>query len=62
MVNRVEQRFGMKPDRLVGDTAYGTASMLGWMVQDKGIAPHVPVWDRSERKDGHAVEQRVRLG
>ena len=26
--------------------------MLGWMVQEKGIAPHVPVWDRSERKDG----------
>ena len=26
--------------------------MLGWMVEDKGIAPHVPVWDRSERKDG----------
>ena len=39
MVNRVEQRFGLKPDRLVGDTAYGTASMLGWMVRDKGIAP-----------------------
>ena len=36
----------------MGDTAYGTASMLGWMVKDKGIAPHVPVWDRSERKDG----------
>jgi transposase len=52
MIDRVEQRFGMKPDRLVGDTAYGTAPMLGWMVQDKGIAPHVPVWDRSERKDG----------
>jgi transposase len=52
MIDRVEQRFGMKPDRLVGDTAYGTAPMLGWMVQDKGIAAHVPVWDRSERKDG----------
>jgi transposase len=52
MINRVEDRFGMKPDRLVGDTAYGTAPMLGWIVQDKGIAPHVPVWDRSERKDG----------
>jgi len=25
--------------------------MLGWMVQDKRIAPHVPVWDKSERKD-----------
>jgi transposase len=52
MIERVEQRFGLKPDRLVGDTAYGTAPMLGWMVKDKGIAPHVPVWDRSDRKDG----------
>jgi Transposase DDE domain len=52
MIERVEQRFGLKPDRLVGDTAYGTAPMLAWMVKDKGIAPHVPVWDRSERKDG----------
>ena len=52
MIDRVEQRFGMKPDRLVGDTAYGTGPMLGWMVEDKEIAPHVPVWDRTERKDG----------
>jgi transposase len=52
MIERVEQRFDLKPDRLVGDTAYGTAPMLGWMVEDKRIAPHVPVWDRSERKDG----------
>jgi hypothetical protein len=36
----------------MGDTAYGTAPMLEWMVESKGIAPHVPVWDRSERKDG----------
>jgi len=52
MVNRVEQRFGMKPRRLVGDTAYGTAEMLSWMVNEKQIAPHVPVWDRTERRDG----------
>jgi hypothetical protein len=52
MVDRVEQRFGLKPNRLVGDTAYGTGPMLEWMVQNKGIAPHVPVWDRTERKDG----------
>jgi transposase len=52
MIDRVEERFGMKPHRLVGDTAYGTAPMLGWMVEDKGIAPHVPVWDRTDRKDG----------
>jgi len=52
MIDRVEERFGLKPRRLVGDTAYGTGPMLGWMVEDKGISPHVPVWDRSERKDG----------
>ncbi|MBB5405502.1 hypothetical protein HDG41_007598 [Paraburkholderia sp. JPY162] len=26
MVNRVEQRFHLKPQRLVGDTAYGTGA------------------------------------
>ncbi len=29
MIERVEQRFSIKPQRLVGDTAYGTAPMLG---------------------------------
>lgn len=52
MVDRVEERFAIKPDRLVGDTAYGVAQMLDWMVNDKGIAPHVPVWDKTERDDG----------
>lgn len=52
MVDRVQERFGLKPKRLVGDTAYGVAPMLGWVVKDEGIAPHVPVWDRTERTDG----------
>ena len=26
--------------------------MLEWMVEDKGIEPHVPVWDKTERNDG----------
>jgi hypothetical protein len=51
MVERVESTFQLKPHRLVGDTAYGTAPMLAWMVEDKGIEPHIPVWDKSERKD-----------
>jgi hypothetical protein len=29
MVDRVEQRFQLTPKRFIGDTAYGTASMLG---------------------------------
>jgi len=52
MVDRVEDRFGIKPTHLIGDTAYGTAEMLGWMVDEKAIEPHVPVWDKAERKDG----------
>jgi transposase len=51
MIDRVEQRFQLKPRRLVGDTAYGTAPMLAWMVEQKKIEPHVPVWDKTERKD-----------
>jgi len=52
MINRVEQRFNLKPKRLIGDTAYGVAQMLNWMVEEKHIEPHVPVWDMGERDDG----------
>jgi hypothetical protein len=52
MINRVESRFDIKPTHLIGDTAYGTAEMLGWMVEEKNIEPHVPVWDKAERTDG----------
>ncbi|KZS00894.1 Uncharacterized protein APZ42_002629, partial [Daphnia magna] len=52
MVDRVQEQFGLKPERLIGDTAYGTAPMLSWMVDEKGIEPHVPVWDRTQRDDG----------
>lgn len=52
MVERVEERFELRPERLIADTAYGTAPMLGWMIEEKGIAPHIPVFDKTERKDG----------
>jgi len=52
MVDRVEERFELKPAHLIGDTAYGTDEMLGWMVDEKAIEPHVPVWDKTERTDG----------
>ncbi len=52
MIDRVEDRFAIKPECLIGDTAYGTSEMLGWMVNEKSIEPHVPVWDKAERTDG----------
>src|SRR5271165_965566 len=52
MIDRTEDRFRLKPQRLVGDTAYGSGETLGWLVDEKRIAPHVPVFDKSERDDG----------
>jgi hypothetical protein len=52
MIERTEERFGLKPERLAADTAYGSAANLNWIVNEKGIAPHIPVWDRSKREDG----------
>lgn len=52
MIDRVEQKFAIRPQRLVGDTNYGIAAMLGWLVDEKRIAPHVPVWDKSVHHDG----------
>jgi transposase len=51
MVDRVERRFDLKPERLAGDTVYGAARLLKWL-WDRGITPHVPVWDKSARADG----------
>lgn len=50
MLDRVDDRFDLKPERLIGDTAYGTAPMLEWMIKEKEIEPHVPVWDKSNEK------------
>jgi transposase len=52
MIDRVEDRFNLKPKRLAAYTAYGTAANLAWLVNDKKIAPHIPVFDKSRRKDG----------
>lgn len=51
MIARTEERFGIKPARLAADTAYGTGKLLGWLTAS-GIAPHIPVWEMSERDDG----------
>src|SRR5436853_2022474 len=51
MVDRVERRFDLRPQRLAGDTVYGAVRLLKWLV-DRNIAPHVPVWDKSARTDG----------
>src|ERR1700726_680453 len=52
MIERTEDRFGLKPERLAADTAYGSGVNLDWFVNEAKIAPHIPVIDKSKREDG----------
>jgi hypothetical protein len=47
MIERVESTHALKPRSLLGDTAYGAAKNLGYLVEEKNIEPHVPVHDKS---------------
>jgi len=51
MIERTDRRLGLKPQRLLADTAYGTGKFLGWLV-GAGITPHIPVWEKAKRDDG----------
>jgi transposase len=52
MIERTTANMALHPRRLLGDSAYGSAEMLGWLVSGHGIEPHVTVFDKSARKDG----------
>jgi len=52
MIERTGERFGLWPEWLAADTGYGDAPNLAWLVDEKGIAPHIPVFDKSARTDG----------
>src|SRR6185503_13590421 len=37
MIDRAEDHFGLYPQRLAADSAYGSAENLAWLVHDRGI-------------------------
>ena len=51
MIDRTETAFGLRPQRLAADTAYGTGRLIAWLL-DRAIAPHIPVWERYPPADG----------
>jgi transposase len=51
MIDRTETTFGLRPQRLAADTAYGTGRLIAWLL-DRAIAPHIPVWERYPPADG----------
>jgi hypothetical protein len=52
MIERTEERLELCPERIAADSAYGSAEMLGWLVNERAIEPHIPVFDKSGRADG----------
>jgi transposase len=52
MIERTEATFGIKPQWLAADTAYGSAANLDWLVNEQKVAPYIPVIDKSQRGDG----------
>lgn len=52
MILRTRDKFDLYPEILTADTAYGSADNLNWLVNEQGIMPHIPVFDRSKRLDG----------
>ena len=51
MIERAHDELDLWPERLIADTGYGSAEMLNWLVNDRGIEPHIPVFDKSKRTD-----------
>ena len=52
MIERTQERFGLWPQRLAADAGYGDAPNLAWLVHERDIHPHIPVFDKSARRDG----------
>jgi transposase len=51
MLDRVEEKHEMRPNRLAADKAYGTGPFLGWL-SARNITPHIPVLDRQQQTGG----------
>jgi Transposase DDE domain/Transposase domain (DUF772) len=61
MLDRTETCFGLKPQRLSADSAYGSAEILDWLLEEKKIAPHVPVWDKKRAHRRNLQPLRLHL-
>lgn len=56
MIALTLDRFGLYPERLVADTAYGSAETLARPVHEQGIEPHIPVIGKA-RRGGDALSR-----
>jgi hypothetical protein len=52
VVIRSISRFDLYPERLIGESAYGSAEMLNRLVHEQGIKPCIPVFNKYKRTEG----------
>jgi len=52
MIERTGERFDLWPEWLAADAGYGSAENLAWLVRERGIEPHIPVFGKSAWNDG----------
>src|SRR6476469_1629416 len=50
MIERTERRFYLTAANVTADTAYGTGTLLAWLL-GQSITPHIPVWERYPSSD-----------
>ncbi len=52
MIERVSDDPGIWPRKIIADTDYGSAEMLVWLVHERDIKPHIPMFDTSACTNG----------
>jgi transposase len=51
VLERTQECFGLHPQRLAADAAYGSGLMIGWLMRHE-IEPHIPLLDREHQTNG----------
>src|SRR3982751_756494 len=51
LLDRVQERQGLQPQRLAADKLYGSGAFLSWLLQ-RQVEPHIPVIDRRAQRKG----------
>jgi transposase len=61
MIERTQERFGVKPERLAADTAYGSAPTLNWLVNEKENRAAHPGDRQVQARGRHLLAGRLHL-
>jgi len=51
MLDGTQERFGVKPDWIAAETAYGSPDNPVWLALNRKILPFIPLFDKGERTD-----------